>query len=134
MQTFLPSSNFRYCAQVIDNKRLWKQILEANQIFNILSKKTDGGRYKSHPAIKMWDGYLDCLLQYRNIFVEGWMERRLSSPPSIKKDFYAIPMPKWLDDERLFSSHRSALLAKNYDYYSKFGWKESPEIKYFWPI
>jgi hypothetical protein len=42
-------------------------------------------------------------------------------------------MPFWINDERLFSSHRSNLLRKDQEWYGKFGWKEGPDLPYFWP-
>lgn len=41
--------------------------------------------------------------------------------------------PWWLGHEQLHSSHRAALLFKNPDYYSQFGWDEEPLINYYWP-
>jgi hypothetical protein len=32
------------------------------------------------------------------------------------------------------SSHRANLLRKDPNFYGKYGWQESPEIPYFWPI
>ena len=37
MQTFLPYSDFQKCAEVLDGKRLRKQIVECEQILNCLS-------------------------------------------------------------------------------------------------
>jgi len=39
---------------------------------------------------------------------------------------------KWEFSEELYASHRAALLAKNPEYYEKFGWTEKPQIKYIW--
>lgn len=41
--------------------------------------------------------------------------------------------PKWLTDE-FCSRHRAALLMKNYEWYSQFGWSEVPEINYIYPV
>lgn len=41
--------------------------------------------------------------------------------------------PPWLDDN-FCSRHRSALLAKDFEYYKKFNWKEQPKIDYIWPV
>jgi hypothetical protein len=43
-------------------------------------------------------------------------------------------MPPWLGDNKFHSAHRSALLFKDFAYYSKFGWDESPELNYVWPV
>ncbi len=138
MQTFLPFSNFSECARVIDNKRLWKQILEANQLYQIIKNKRAG--YRNHPATLMWKDYAPVLKYYRNVFVNEWLKRRLTEPPGIEPLDYGTfcndkvcENPFWFNDERLYSSHRAALLHKNFNYYSKFGWKEKPELKYYWP-
>lgn len=39
--------------------------------------------------------------------------------------------PSWLTDE-FCSRHRSALLAKDFEYYKKFNWEEQPKIDYIW--
>lgn len=131
MNTFLPYSDFHKCAAVLDNKRLWKQVLEADGILKVIKDKSSG--YQNHPIVKMWQNYPDSLLYYRNCVLEEWMDRRLDNKPVLS---YIRPniMPYWLGDERLHSSHRAALLFKNFDYYKKFGWIERPEIKYFYPI
>jgi hypothetical protein len=41
--------------------------------------------------------------------------------------------PPWLGIEEFHSSHRAALLAKDYDWYSQWGWVEKPVIDYWWP-
>jgi hypothetical protein len=32
------------------------------------------------------------------------------------------------------SSHRAALLYKDFEWYSQFGWCEQPQLHYLWPI
>lgn len=137
MQTFLPYRDFQKSASVIDNKRLWKQVLEADGIIQIIVGRRKG--YKNHPAVKMWEGYCDALICYRNECVREWLKRRLhygerqfefDTPYNtrLSKD------PPWFGDERLHSSHRAALLKKNIEWYSRFGWKEEPVINYYWPV
>ena len=43
-----------------------------------------------------------------------------------------VHFPYWLGKESFHSSHRANLLRKDYEYYSKFGWKENPELPYVW--
>jgi hypothetical protein len=40
--------------------------------------------------------------------------------------------PHWLGDEELHASHRSNLLRKDKEYYSKFGWLEPDNLEYKW--
>lgn len=129
MNTFLPYSDFNKCAAVLDGKRLWKQVLEAESILKIIQGKSSG--YKNHSIVRMWRNYSNALLYYRNCVLEEWMNRRLDNKPVLS---YIKPniIPHWLGDEKLHSSHRAALLFKNFDHYNQFGWGERPEINYFW--
>lgn len=45
-----------------------------------------------------------------------------------------IVFPKWLGNDKFHASHRSNLLRKKPEYYSSFGWKESDNLPYIWPI
>jgi hypothetical protein len=42
--------------------------------------------------------------------------------------------PPWLGNESFHASHRSNLLRKNPAWYSKFGWSESDNLEYVWPV
>jgi len=44
-----------------------------------------------------------------------------------------IQFPKWWGDERFHASHRSKLLFKYPEFYSKYGWTEPNNLEYFWP-
>ena len=44
-----------------------------------------------------------------------------------KQDLRPIK-PDWFNNSAIYSTYRSALLYKDYDHYSKFGWSESPII------
>ena len=67
MQTFLPSSNFIFAAQALDNKRLNKQILESYQILNVLSGNSTG--WRNHPAVRMWAGSEGVLYKYTQAMI-----------------------------------------------------------------
>jgi len=54
MQTFLPYKNYSQCAEILDNKRLNKQILESYQILKVLSGQSPSGAWRNHPAVLMW--------------------------------------------------------------------------------
>jgi hypothetical protein len=41
-------------------------------------------------------------------------------------------LPHWLGDEEFHASHRSNLLRKDFEYYSKHGWTDNPEDPYVW--
>ena len=97
MQTFLPFSNFKLSAQVLDNKRLGKQRVECLQILKTLKKGPHictecnypfsygccGGHGKpkstpwyNHPAVKMWEGYEQALMYYLHAMCYEWVVNR----------------------------------------------------------
>ena len=43
-----------------------------------------------------------------------------------------IRMPEWFGDKVFHATHRSNLLRKDSEYYSKFRWKESSDAPYVW--
>ena len=137
MQTFLPTSDFRESARLLDYKRLGKQRVEALQIHNIVSGKRTTGGWINHPAVKMWQGYEDSLANYHNIMIEEWMRRGYTNNmkfiPTNSKQNYA-PFPVWIGDDRLHSSHRANLLRKDFDFYKQYGWEEDSTDPYFWPV
>ena len=137
MQTFLPTEDFRESAQILDYKRLGKQRVEALQIYNALCNiPTKSGRsyrgWLNHPAVLMWKGYEEALILYRNAMIEEWILRGYNNTMEMYSVGSNVKMPYWIGDDRVHSSHRSNLLRKDFDFYSKYGWKEPLNIEYFW--
>lgn len=145
MQTFLPYPDIIKSVQCLDNKRLGKQRVEAMQILKALS-----GCYEkawiNHPTIKMWAGYEDCLECYMNNCIAEWIRRGFNNTMKFcitsviknyaKMDIYFsenFDYPEWWGN-KIHSTHRAALLAKNYEYYKQFNWTEEPKIDYYWPV
>jgi hypothetical protein len=64
MQTFLPFPAKRDSLDVLDNKRLNKQILETYQILNILTGNSKSNAWRNHPAVLMWEGAESELYRY----------------------------------------------------------------------
>ena len=56
-----------------------------------------------------------------------WFSERLEGLEIMK-------FPPWLFNEEFHASHRSNLLRKDPEYYGKFGWKETPDLPYIWPV
>lgn len=138
MQTFLPLPDFEKSLSYLDDKRLGKQRVEAAQIINILSgngKKMKNGMiaWSNHPAVKQWDGYLDALKLYFNISVQLWVGRGKKNTYSLFEIPENITMPPWFGCKEFHSSHRSNLLRKKPEFYSKYGWTEDSSMPYFWP-
>lgn len=162
MQTFLTSNSFVATAKILDRQRLNKQALEGWQILmNLLELDPQGNRrmpkgWSNHPAVKMWRGFENALYQYVQQMVIEWKSRGYNSTIGDKAqetmlraqelglvDLTVLKFPDWMKDANTYSeitsSHRQALLAKNYEWYSQFGWPEDSgtpitEYEYYWPI
>ena len=153
MQTFLPiaSLDFSQTAKVLDNKRLNKQALEGWQILLTLTElDPDGNRrvpkgWVNHPAVKMWRDNESILFSYILAMVREWKARGYNSTIDDKATAtfvraYEIgeigtlgSVPSWMQDQEKFeviaSSHRKALLAKDYEWYSQFNWAEDTGVR-----
>ena len=130
MQTFLPYPEFEKTAAVLDRQRLGTQRVEAYQIIRAIAR---GGGWSNHPIIKMWMGFESALKLYSNVMVEEWISRGYRNTMEIYAlNGLKISYPWWLGIEEFHASHRAALLAKDYCYYSQYGWTETPGIKYIW--
>ena len=81
----------------------------------------------------MWRGYENALILYSNIMIKEWILRGYRNTMEIINTG-SVEFPLWLGDEALHASHRSNLLRKDSVWYSKFGWSESPDLPYIWPI
>ena len=138
MQTFLPYSDFKQTAQCLDYRRLGKQRVEAKQILMALLNLTNSKAWRNHPATKMWRGHEGALAKYAYTICDEWIQRGYKDS---LKDFFHQYMstldttnPDWLGDEELHSSHRSNLLRKDSNYYSKYNWSEPDNLPYKWPV
>ena len=162
MQTFVPvTESFDAVAKVLDNKRLNKQALEGWQILmNLLQLDPQGEHrvskgWSNHPAVKMWRGHEMALYLYIQAMVSEWKRRGYKSTIGDKaKNTIKIAMklgllsstasnPSWVSSQDTFStiasSHRLALLNKDYEWYSQFEWPEDSGVRpdsyeYVWPV
>lgn len=148
MQTFLPYVSFYSCSEVLDKPRRNKQIVECYQI---LKANHESNSWSNHPAVLMWKGYDLALCTY-TLFMH---RKFLSESKTYHKSWYNLideynkfhnrdllndifklsrkNYPDWLGDKRFHASHRSNLLRKDFEYYSKFNWEEGIDLPYFWP-
>jgi len=133
MQTFLPYQSFAESLACLDNKRLGKQRVEAMQILQALEPGSTS-RWQNHPAVKMWANYIPALTLYHDLAITTWksrgfkntMQRRLIGNEK-------MIFPHWLTEE-FCSRHRSNLLRKDFEFYSKHGWTEPTDLEYIWPV
>ena len=154
MQTFVPYPDMRRSAEVLDDKRLGKQRVEALQIIRALTYETYG--WKHHPAVLMWRGYEEALGAYARAICEEWSERGYAdtcaatmhtdlttagirttrTEEQLRK---ADKLPKWWGDDNVHASHRRALLRKDPDHYARhFPHEPMPPDDepddYVWPV
>jgi hypothetical protein len=163
MQTFVPiTTSFEDIAKVLDNKRLNKQALEGWQILMTLLELDPLGNHRvpkgwvNHPAVKMWRGHEMALHYYIQCMVDEWKRRGFKSTIGDKAkatimraldlgliDTDNMFNPQWMryqpQYKEIAASHRLALLNKDYEWYSQFGWEEDPGVKpetydYIWPV
>lgn len=133
MQTFLPYADFALSMGVLDPSRL------GNQVWREGMTLLRGG-WKYHRAARMWENHHDALAAYLWAGVQELLSRgrdHREKPWALEIQTYDIEnpaLPPWFGDERFHSSHRAALLEKDFEHYSQFGWEEDPGIKYFWPV
>jgi len=133
MQTFLPYYEYLPTAKTLDYRRLGNQRRENKQIISAIEGITKG--WRTHPATIMWEKNLDSLKLYANTIIEEWIFRGYKNT----MEFYALPPlneiehPWWLGCEAFHASHRSNLLRKKFEFYSKFGWTEPDNLPYIWP-
>jgi len=162
VQTFVPvTDSFENIAKVLDNKRLNKQALEGWQILMNLLQLDPQGQHRvskgwsNHPAVKMWRGHETALYLYIQAMVAEWKRRgykstigdKAKATMNVALKLGLLPStssnPFWMSSSSTFSevasSHRLALLNKDYEWYSQFKWPEDkgsrPETyEYVWPI
>lgn len=158
MQTFLPYPGTWRTAHCLDDKRLGKQRVECKQI--LLALGVDVGKHKGnvesrwrhHPAVRMWRGFELCLAEYAEIMCIVWKNRgfkdtlqeqfaeavhRLNTTTFGSRTYYFTSpgtVPNWIGYSRFHASHRSNLLRKNPKHYGQFGWLETPDLPYWWPV
>jgi len=133
MQTFLPYPNLSKSLKVLDSRRLGKQRVEAFQILNILLDRTDRMGWRNHPAVLMWRGYENALKLYLNKAIKLWISRGYKNTMKLETIEGKIRFPSWFGKQEFHSSHRSNLLRKDKEHYSKFNWEEPDNLDYVWP-
>ena len=114
MQIFIVGSILETC-QALDKRRLWKQILEARQIIDILTGKSQA--WKNHPVAKMYKDDLEWLLLYLAVFEEYW-KGDLEAADIISKGAEEIK-PIFLYDDSYLENMKKRLFTKDNSFYSQ---------------
>lgn len=149
MQVFVPSPDFAESARWLDDKRLFKQLVEVYQLLMTIlgMPKLDGTPRKgwlNHPATVQWRANPAALRRYA-LAIAAECEHRGFNSRSLAEKIEALPVngqqgdPVWLGDDRVHSSHRARLLQKDFDYYRGHGWAEAtdPNLanrRYIWVV
>jgi hypothetical protein len=140
-QIYLPNSNFTLVAKCLDSKRLNKQITEAKQVYT--ANHYGYGKQGNPAPYDMWKGHDEFLGCYVVELYKEWQKRLVNGSRGgsmyhkagefillevleDRLDLSNPEKPNWINDERIYSSYRSALLYKDYEWYSQFGWSEKP--------
>jgi hypothetical protein len=136
VQTFLPVQDFKESAKILDKRRAWQQVIEANAIIGAIIGINKLS--KNQPAVRMWNGYLNALRVYYNTFLEHCINfhkiKVVKLQPVELSPIALIQLPPWIGYEPFHASHRSNLLRKNQEYYKQFGWLEPDNLPYIWPV
>lgn len=132
MQTFLPYADFERSAWALDNVRRSNQINEAKVIYDVLVHGHIP--WSHHPATRMWRRHAAALAVYHNAFLSVQLSFNPDDSREMLDEGDVFFYPWWIDWEPLHSCHRANLLRKDYEFYSKHGWVESPVNGYIWPL
>jgi len=145
MQTFLPYPSFSGSAQVLDQKRCWKQVVEAAQILDVLEGRKTG--WANHPAVKMWEGHIPELRWYFNDFlVIAVHKHKINTKYDLLgfddienrrrvHDSIIVEMPWWHANKKFHRAMRARLIEKDREFYLPLFPEDEGYNggKYFWP-
>ena len=142
MQTFLPFSDYKKSAEVLDQKRLGKQRVENLQIMAALILNKG---WVNHPATKMWKGYEYSFLHYQEEICREWHLVRGFEDTCLRittEIFWDAPWlsegdvavePWWLGDPEFHRSHQSNLIRKMPEHYAQIFPGVPNNLPYVWP-
>ncbi|GIV01619.1 MAG: hypothetical protein KatS3mg015_0449 [Fimbriimonadales bacterium] len=149
MQVFVPYPDIEKSVQCLDDRRLFKQALEAIQLLGVILDlpKADGTKrtgWRNHPATLQWSRWPGALYRYTEAALRE-AERRGMKTDGLRTLLARIPkprdrkLPSWWGDEKVHSSHRARLLQKDFEFYSRYKWPEAKakdlwEREYWWAI
>jgi hypothetical protein len=151
MQTFLPSKDFDTCANMLDSKRLNKQILEGYQILKVMSNPDPRAAWRNHPAVVMWRGHEMILHSYVQSMIKEADKRGIKTDKNkfniaqLDKRFWGRSYPKWYQNTetmtKVVATHRANLYRKDPEFYFAFEVYDTSsdstpcceKCQYFWP-
>jgi hypothetical protein len=135
MQTFVPYDDFYQSLACLDRQRLGKQRVETYQILKTFERRQKGiiKGWSNHVAAKMWLGYENALIEYYNLSLDIWESHGYKNNMPRFSLFGKVELPWWWGQQFVHDSHKSNLLRKDFEFYSKYGWKVPMGLPYAWP-
>ncbi|MDO7868048.1 pyrimidine dimer DNA glycosylase/endonuclease V [Nocardioides jiangxiensis] len=101
------------------------------------------GGWSFHPAVLMWTGHLPALGAYQEAICAEWTARGYRDTCAEKTAVLLeatghaqgdAELPAWFGSERFHAAHRGTLLAKDPDWYGRYGWTDEPDPDGLWPV
>ncbi len=116
MQTFITTYDLEQNAKVLDDKRLFKQLLEGYQILNTI---VNDSQWRNHPAVRQWKQHPNALLKYIESIWNECQQRQIA----VKSELYHkssklidsqshVVFPEWWNNEEIAKTHRGRLKCK----------------------
>ena len=111
MQVFVPYSDPKEVAKVLDISRLNKQVLEANYIIECIRRFEETGDEKNlrHPVMKMYKNDLEWLIYYRDVLDSFRLNKSDSCWDSLKQP---RKLPNFIFFKPLLDCHKKRLYQK----------------------
>ncbi|WP_442881236.1 pyrimidine dimer DNA glycosylase/endonuclease V [Aurantimicrobium sp.] len=91
----------------------------------------------------MWRGYENVLMSYQYAICIEWtrrgyndtcLDKTLALFQSLPRNRRQPRNPPWLGKKKVHSTYRKNLLAKKPEWYSRYGWPESPSFDRYYPL
>lgn len=128
MQVFVPYPSPIDVAKCLDTARLRKQVLEADQILNAISGKSNA--WKNHPVVKMYSDYAGWLWYYRET-LDAYLKNCFTLAKQYSNQCDAYFRPPFLTPE-FCDQHKRRLYTKAPGLYPQFAeYGKSEENWYF---
>jgi hypothetical protein len=121
MQVFITSKSYEQSAKQLDIRRLNKQIIECNQIYKAIVGDSAG--WKNHCVTRLWTSYANELMYFAGCcYTELKNKGYNPCMPLVTSFSKKITPTPFMTLNWWTSAMQSHLLAKDFAYYSKFGW------------
>ena len=121
VNTFLVHPDYSISAKILDDRRLGKQRVEAQQIIDAIIELKAGNTTRgwvNHPATRSWVNNVESLKLYFNSVVIEWVARGFVNNYELYQDVDPqSEKPYWVDCPAVHYSHMAQLIQKDPLYY-----------------